>query len=792
MEDVLCIPLAALSRDDVELAGGKGANLGELVRGGFDVPGGFVVTTRAHRLVDAGGLPPTAAEIEAWVVPDEVAEAVADAYRRLGGGPVAVRSSATAEDLPGAAFAGQHDTFLNVVGADDVVDAVRRCWASLWTERAVGYRERLGTAPAGVAVAVVVQRLVPADHAGVALTANPVTGDRTQVVIDSSPGLGEAVVSGLVTPDHAVLDAAGRVVERRQGRREVVISARTDGGGTQAQSGAAGTAVPRLGDAELRRVAELARRVARHFGRPQDIEWALHGGRLHVLQARPMTALPPAPVPLDAVQRRIGPTLLELFPRRPYPMELSAWIRPTVGTHVERMLGGLTGVVVRFDDVVPSVDDVVQAFVPPRPRPTTRTPAHLWWSAHRGARLAAADWRSDGRYRRYRDGVAAMGATGPAGLAWRALVSVPARAAELVDLMTGVRVTYLPTTAVALLRLRVLLGVLRLGPLFADLVLHAPTVTKAANDALSELAAHVRDAPGLAAALAGRKPEDAVRIVATAPEAAGLRDRLQEFTATYGHRETSSLLLVRDPTWGDSPATVLSLVLVLLDQDPARPAGRAGTRRALGTLTGHPLVRLTRSQRRVTRVVRAAAAGVALREDTHFELTRLMPAVRGAVVEIGRRLERGGSLDDVDDVWMLTTGDVVGLHDPGTAQVPVDLRPVSRRRRAAWAELAGSPLIARSTLYPIDPRRAAGPDVLVTGVGGGSGTATGTARVIRGVEEFATLRPGEVLVCSSTNPSWTPLFQRAAAVVVDNGGPASHAAIVAREYGVPAVMGTAV
>src|SRR4051812_24489474 len=236
MDDMLAavrfvVDLRELARGDLLLAGGKGANLGELIRAGFPVPPGFVVTTAAYDRVAAAG-----ADRESLLrapIPDDLAEAVRAAHRALGSPAVAVRSSATAEDLAEATFAGQQDTFLNVVGETELLDAMRRCWASLFTERAVAYRERQKVDPAAVKLAVVVQRMAPAEWAGVMFTANPVTGARAEVVVDGSPGLGEAVVSGLVTPDHFVLRRRAwgfSIVERARGRREVEVRALAGGG----------------------------------------------------------------------------------------------------------------------------------------------------------------------------------------------------------------------------------------------------------------------------------------------------------------------------------------------------------------------------------------------------------------------------------------------------------------------------------------------------------------------------------------------------------------------------------
>ena len=219
----------AVRRDDLELAGGKGANLGELMAAGFPVPDGFIVSTEAYAtVVEEAGLGPVIAAglaagdegaanravFENVTIPHALSAPILAAYADLGGGPVAVRSSATAEDQAGAAFAGQQDTYLNVVGDAAVLDAIRRCWGSLWTERAMSYRRHRQIESGSLRIAVVVQRMVDAEFAGVMFTANPVTGEREQVVIEANPGLGEAVVSGLVTPDHYILDSAGEVRER--------------------------------------------------------------------------------------------------------------------------------------------------------------------------------------------------------------------------------------------------------------------------------------------------------------------------------------------------------------------------------------------------------------------------------------------------------------------------------------------------------------------------------------------------------------------------------------------------
>jgi hypothetical protein len=311
----LILSFTALDWGALPVAGGKAANLGELIRAGFPVPAGFSVTTAAYDFVAAdAGLEPTLAALAAAEpqdtarlaelaaeasVPDVLGRAIAEAYGELGDGPlvpVAVRSSATSEDLPQASFAGQQDTYVNVVGAESVFDAVRRCWASLWTDRAVSYRATNGIDPRSVRLAVAVQRMADASVAGVLFTANPVTGKRRQAVIDASPGLGEAVVSGVVNPDHYVANTAtGEIVERRLGDKRVAIVDGPDGG-TERVELAADKHSACLSDDQVLALAKLGARVEEHYGTPQDTEWAIDGaGGVWLLQARPITTLFPLP-----------------------------------------------------------------------------------------------------------------------------------------------------------------------------------------------------------------------------------------------------------------------------------------------------------------------------------------------------------------------------------------------------------------------------------------------------------------------------------------------------------------
>ena len=779
--------LGAFGRTDLATAGGKGANLGELIRAGFPVPDGFVVTTDAYQAVvttadlrvdepvDGGAA--LRAAFEAVVVPDDVRAAIGEAYTALGGGPVAVRSSATAEDLPGAAFAGQQDTYLNVVGEAGLLDAVRRCWGSLWTERAIAYRRARGVDSSGVRIAVVVQAMVDAEAAGVVFTAHPVTGDRGQLVLEAGRGLGEAVVSGLVTPDHYVLDTRGGVREWQPGRQEVVITA-ADGGGVVHGSGVT-TPSRRLPAGVIEELARLATAVATHFGRPQDIEWARAAGRVWLLQARPMTALPPPPVRLNAFQRRLGSMLLEYVPVRPYPIDMTTWLpfgpaglMAKVTTHF-----GLRGA---FDGFLSEDDGVVDRLVPPSPRPSAR----LLGAPLRLVRLARrhdpSRWTADPRFLTYLARVDDLATRDLAAMTWERLAAFPREVLAAVQPIADLRIDYLPRTGLALARLYLTMTLLGLGRLSPDLLLGARTRTSDANRALEELADRVRRDERLRAAIDHLDPE-------VLAEFADFHRALTAFLAEYGHRETASPILVTPPTWGEAPETVLALIKVLA-REPAEGVDRAAA--AVRRLLRHPLLRAPQRRERIERWIEEARAGLAFREDSHFYFTKPLPVLRRCLLEIGRRLRDAGVLDEVEAVFHLRLEEVEAVHDLAAIDERAvrELRAAVRTRSARRDELKGVRLIDPRLIFP----RRAGGDALVTGTPASAGTVTAPVKVIRDAADFAAFTEGAVLVCPYTNPSWTPLFQRAAAVVVDAGGPASHAAIVAREYGIPAIMGTAV
>ncbi|MFT4039590.1 MAG: PEP/pyruvate-binding domain-containing protein [Thermomicrobiales bacterium] len=792
------LDLGYLRARDLPAVGGKAANLGELISAGMPVPPGFAITTAAYdAIVAANDLTPLledaaatgdgAAARDAFAaaeIPEDIAAAILANYKALGGGSVAARSSATAEDLPGAAFAGQQDTVLGIRDEAALLKAVRQCWGSLWSDRAISYRQQRGFAVQPVALAVVVQRMVAADAAGVLFTANPITGDRNQTVIDASTGLGEAIVSGLVTPDHLILQRGRfgwKIIEHTTGDRAVEIR-EAAGGGVEhiIRSGPLAPAIP---DRVAKDLARYGERIAAHFRAPQDIEWALAQGEIAILQARPITALPtPArrgPFGMPAG----GPT--EYFQMRPYPLDASAWT-PAVVRAISRMvpLGKSApdptqmwheedGVVTQQREMAgkPSID---LALLPLR---------LIQLAFQHDPRV----WRDDPDLHAALTDVRALGEADLAPLTWGELLAMVDAGLELPLRVVEMRRRYFPRTLLSMLGLRLLLQAIGRAGDFSALLSGIDNLTLQGNCELERIAATVRANPALAAALTG----DVAQIPATLADIPGGPELLQELAAfldANGHRELVSPLLVSQPVWHDSPEAVFGMLRGMAQTDAAPTHQTAAWQTTRDEILSLPDLQFPPLRWLFLKLLENARLFPSLREDTHFYLTTPLTPLRRIFAEMGRRLVATGALEDAADIYHLRYDELRALDGawPPAPARREELRALVARRQAKRESLQHLPLlppVAASTTAPPD-------DALAFGTPGSPGVATGPARLVHGPAEFGRIQPGDILVAPFTNPAWTPLFARAAGVIVDAGSAMSHAAIVAREYGLPAVMGT--
>jgi pyruvate,water dikinase len=846
------------------LVGGKAANLGELIAAGLPVPAGFCVTTEAYRDVataaglaeilerlaatpagETGALAELARQprerILAMAMPAPVADAVAAAYLDLGDGvPVAVRSSATAEDLPFASFAGQQDTYLNIVGVEAVLDAVHRCWASLWTDRAVVYRATNGIDHATARLAVVVQQLVEAAVAGVMLTANPVTGRRRQAVIDATPGLGEAVVSGAVNPDHFVVDpATGAVLERRLGDKRLVIRAR-QGGGTEPSAQPASDSFC-LTDEQLRALGAVGARVEARYGEPQDIEWAIDpAGGLWLTQARPITTLFPLPAAgRDDADLRVYFcfSLAQGLHRPLTPMGLSA-IR-VIGASVARLFGARSVDAIAgppavrdaagrlFVDITPIMRSAAGRAVFPRILDVMEArSAAVLRGLFGDARLSVTQrswWPLLGRVgrlgARYRVPVLVAQALARPPAARRRLArigvelerrgappdSAPAEqrlevAARILGDSTAPLVPrVLPAAAAGFAMLGLagrLLGA-DAGPGELATVLQGlpHNVTTEMDLALWGLATRIR-ADTDAAEVIGRLPaaELAGRYRArTLPPAA--QRGLEGFLDRYGHRAVAEID-VGLPRWAEDPTHLLGVLANYLRlDDPERAPdvvfarGAAQAEAMVATLTARARRRGRARGRVVGFALHRARQLAGVRELPKYYIVLVLAQARRQLVAVGAHLAATGRLAAADDVFFLDLGEAAaGLRGR-------DLRAVVSHRRQSYERELRRGHVPRVLLSDGTEPEAGTPPMTFTdgglaGTAASAGTVTGLARVVLD-PTGAHLQPGEILVAPSTDPGWTPLFLTAGGLVMEMGGANSHGAVVAREYGIPAVVGVA-
>lgn len=822
-----------------ELTGGKGASLARLAAAGLPVPAGFVLTTEAYRrFVDENGLagriraavsPVMTGDLDACTaaaaqiaefftaatMPVALGEEIRRAYAGLpgaagpagsdnaadaGGWAVAVRSSATAEDLPQASFAGQQDSFLNIRGESAVLAAVQRCWASLWNARAIDYRARAGIGQDDVALAVVVQELVDADAAGVMFTANPMTGNRRQTVLNAAWGLGEAIVGGQVTPDTVVVGQDGMVVDRTISDK-TTMTVRTKGGtARQAVPDDRRTAAV-LSDADIATLVELGGRIEKLYGRPMDVEWARRDGRLAIVQARPITNLrdgePEREEWNDSLLANYLWTSANLGEAIPSVMTPVTWSLVRIfmseamalsGIGPHRISGNIGG---RFYLNLSVAFGVGSAFGMAKfirkasVEAFGRLPDGLEVPALPMSRWAILRELVPTVTRFYR-GVLAYQKKLP-----ELLAAAPTRARELTAKIrsttsAGELAWRWAAEVEPLLRenSRMLAAGARLDG--AGLARIRPAVTKLVGEA---------DANALLTGLsAGGDPLASLGpVVGLARVARGELDR-PTYTEKWGHRcpdefEISAPRPFEDPQWIDrqlaAAATAEADAQNLLErQEKARQEAWARFER--------------RYPRRVARMrERIAGAGRAARgrESARSEVIRAFAVLRAYVLRAGELTGRGDDLFylSIDEVVRVLRGDAEPLARVASRRATYDhyrALPVypTLIRGAFVPETWAGDADRRTDLFDQDAAPRPVSDA-ITGFAGAAGVVEGTARVLTSVEEGEALRPGEILVTTVTNIGWTPLFPRAAAVVTDIGAPLSHAAIVARELGIPAVVG---
>ena len=801
--------------------GGKGQSLARLASAGLPVPNGFHITTAAYDDFVADNnlegvikaqlaavsdpasqaTDQAASNIAALITSQEIAPAltaaIMNAYHGMGSPPVAVRSSATAEDLPEASFAGQQETFLNITGNDQLLEAVRQCWASLWTARAISYRAQHQIKSDKLTIAVVVQELIDAEASGIAFTADPVTGDDTMIEINAGWGLGEAIVGGQVTPDAITVERASRRVMRTVINTKTVMTQISDGGTAVAPVPNQLQNTPALSESQALRLVDLAIMIEDVCKAPVDVEWCRTSDQLFVLQARPITsAIHPDPWNDSRsgdflwTNTNVGEAIPDVMTPATWSMVqvfltdamATASIPPYVGygriggriyLNVSVMMTLSTAVGVsekRYRNLTEEVfgrlpDDLEIPPVKARKRDILRAVApmalHVLREARRDVKVLDAYLARHPTLCEHR----------------RAEIQTIARPAKLADLWTTVlnpefhRVSWMLSAATRSSGASFITIRMRLQDLVGDAAANALTAGLGAQ----------------AGQLASLGLLDGLNQIA-----AGEIDR-DAFNRRYGHRgphefEISLPRPGEDPTWIDT-------------QLAARATSAPSYREMLGAQEERRKEAWTELERRHSLQARILHHQLQRwakisrdRELARSEVIRYFWVLRAYALQAGELTGLG------DDIFFLDKAEIVRILQGET----IGSTLINRRRAAyqAYSALPKYPALIRGTFNPYawaaDPTRRSDifiegsrseANVAVRGFPGSAGVVEAPVRVLNDAADGASLQPGEVLVTTVTNVGWTPLFPRAAAVVTDVGAPLSHAAIVARELGIPAVVG---
>ncbi|MEU2578521.1 rifamycin-inactivating phosphotransferase [Streptomyces anulatus] len=843
MTDKYVLDLEEVDERRVAVVGGKGAHLGGLSRiEGVRVPDGFCVTTDAFRramaevpslddrLDELSRLDPDDREairtlsahmrriIEEIAVPGDVTAAITRALGRFGEqGAYAVRSSATAEDLPTASFAGQQDTYLNVLGPTAVLQHISRCWASMFTERAVVYRQRNGIDHRTVDMAVVVQRMVFPDASGILFTADPVTGNRKVATVDAGFGLGEALVSGLVNPDvFTVRD--GEVVTRTIAAKERAVHALPAGGTGEVAVDARQRERPALTDEQAVRLVGLGRRIEAHFGCPQDIEWCLVDDGFRIVQSRPITTLFPLPVLADGDSENhvyVSVGHQQMMTDAMKPLGFSMWQLTAMVPMLEaggrlfvdvtRRLAspasrdGLLDVLGKGDPLVrdaletvleqggfvPSIPDVAPGGPPSTgaPAPIETDPAVVTELIERSRTSIAALERDI----RTKEGPALFDFLLEAFEEHKRVLGDPL---SMQAIMAGMDATWWLND-----KLWQWLGEKNAAD---TLTLSAPdNITSEMGLALLDVADVIRPLPEVLAFLRDAEHLEDVTFLDELAKTAGggeARDAIEAYLDRYGMRCVGEIDITR-PRWCECPTTLVPVILDNVRNFGPGAAGRRfeeGRRKALQKKQ-EVLSRLRtlpegdRKADETRRMIDRVRTFIGYREYPKYGIVSRYFVYKQALLAEAERLVRKNVLSEKEDAFYLTFQE---LHEAVRSN-RVDEQLIQRRKEAFRSNRALTPprvLTSDGEALTGAYRRDDVPAGALTGLPVSAGTVEGRARVVLDMAE-ADLEAGDILVTVFTDPSWSPLFVGIAGLVTEVGGLMTHGAVIAREYGLPAVVG---
>jgi rifampicin phosphotransferase len=803
-------------------SGGKGANLARLAQAGFPVPPGFILRAQSFRdfISTATDLFPRLARMplhdlsalaaEGAVLRNELAKLPlpsslqSELRQALSAFPVSqafsVRSSSTLEDLALAAFAGQHETFLNCVGDDRILTAIKDCFLSLFADRAIAYRAQLKFSHEQAAMAVVVQEMVACETAGVAFTINPIKGDLSELLINSNFGLGESVVSGEGQIDQFALDKNTKVVrEKSLGKKSHKIVG-TPYGTAQVALSAGESTASSLSSEQLTQVADLALRVEEHYHFPQDIEWGFAANQLFLLQSRPITTIPPrwtrdesaerfpsaiTPLTWEFVEDGFHRSLTFSLRLMGFPPFQGKWF----GIHEHYIYGNQNAVELYLKRIPLRLDSLAQLeAIIPRLREEYRWVQELplLWSRDLDQYLI-----------RIGEFMAHPLDSEPLPNLWNYIKEVRELGANYFQPNIAISITQSLLHRVLYHLLALTVGPIDAPRLHDSILAFCETKTGMINAELYALAQEVLRTPALLQLFGDHSSREMIE-QKLLPPFREFSAHFETFLHVHGHREVE--FDAYHPTWVEIPWVVLDHIRLLLDVTDAPPPSQRERelRLRMHKAEIELFQRLSPSLHFFFHeFIRLARAYTSLDDLEHYQTTRLTLPLRKGLHELGRRLYVQGVLVEPMDIFfahavpleqaVLANEDSQWRALGESIRVEKDAYLHDRQRTPDWN--LDSTSVAQGE--PPGPPVASGPAPPVfvhSGLPGSPGHAQGPAYLVRGMDDFAAFPKGAVLVARTTNPTWTPLFYSAVAVVTESGGPLSHGAVTAREMQIPAVM----
>ncbi len=840
--------LRDITKDDLMTSGGKGANLGEMIRAELPVPDGFVVLTSAYyRFVEENQLQPKINQLLQQIdaenqihgqtiqtvsrVSTEIADlfekgslspflskAILSAYDELGCPPVAVRSSATAEDLPGMSFAGQYESFLNIQGEDALIQSIKNCWASLWNDRALTYRIKQSISNENLAHGIVVQEMIIAEKSGILFTANPLNGRRDQMLLNASWGIGEAIVSGEVTPDQWVMDKEKNMILETHIAQKKCMTLQTPKGVTLVKTPEELHEQSSLNEDEVLHLLDLGNKVEQYFGSPQDIEWSYQEGRFYLVQARPVTSLYPMPQPAP------GKEGLRIFINmNNYSQAMKEPFTPMGESVIKAMVEGM----------------VVQLGKKTKQKP------NMWWYQDLGGRLFIdiTDFmRTEKSWNKFK----MPDDTDKDPMTTRALLQLLQRNKEEI-INPRKAVSFLPVVNLRMLRLllkiarQYMCGIfspikarekaIELGESIIDRIQKELKNLHSMEDQLEYIENHAfkifldgfgivfyvavssgyigktkkilekygldtsslnlveQSVPYSVTTEMGMEILELARHYHKSQKNPDPQDEVvQAFIKKYGHRSLIELD-VGAITWKEDPSYVVDLISSSMDPSIYEKGlqrfhkGKVEAEEAINAITQSLVEKgKKRLAKKVEKMLISFREMFGIREYPKFFTRKFLSLYREVLIEIGEKLTQEGRLQNPLDVFYLTLEDIRSKSDlKNKAQQNHEIFQRNHKLRA--------PRLLTSTGESVySPKEDSSPHLL-SGVAVSPGVTEGYVKVLASPDEGSRLEKGDILVTVGTNPAWTPLFLALGGLIMETGGPISHGSVVAREYGLPAVAG---